>query len=116
MDETLIIKLYRNVISCSEYSDYNLQKFENLKVEAIKFAKSHGKKLLFTVCQALDICDFDTFCEIVTDTELTAEEMDYYKNFIEEYCGDAELSRGEMIEYHVKPTIFVYSVKNLKII
>ena len=116
MEGTIIIKLYRNEISCVDYSDLNLENFEELKKNAFKFAKAHGKRLLFTVCQALDICDFDAFCEIVTDTELTESEETYYKDMIEKFCGDADICNGEMKEYRLPAPIFVYSVKNLKVL
>lgn len=114
MEGTILIKLYRNAISCGDYSDSNLGNFERRKKDAAEFARSHGKRLLFTVCQALEICGFDAFCEIVTDTELTEEEIIFYKKTVEGFCGDADICCGTMKEYLIPAPIFVYSVKNMR--
>lgn len=116
MEKVIIIKLYRNEISCADYSDLNLENFGRLKEEAAEFAKSYGKRLLFTVCRALDACDFDAFCEIVTNSELTEEEAAFYKRTIGEFCGDATISRSELREYRLPAPIIMYSVKDLKIL
>ena len=116
MEKTILIKLYRNGISCGEYSDLYSEDFERWKKDAAAFANSHGKRLLFTVCQTLPICDFDAFCEIVTDAELSEEEAAYYRDLIGKFCGDADISRGEMNEYQIPAPIFVYSVKGVKML
>lgn len=116
MEGTILIKLYRNAISCGDYSDLNLENFGQRKKKAAEFARSHGKRLLLTVCQAADICGFDAFCEIVTDTALTEEEIAFYKKTVESFCGDADISRGTMEEYQIPAPIFVYSVKNMRTI
>ncbi len=116
MEGTILMKLYRNAISCGDYSDLNLENFEQRKKRAAEFARSHGKRLLFTVCQAADICDFDSFCEIVTDTELTDEEIAFYKKTVEGFCGDAEIIGGELKEYQISAPVFIYSVKSMKML
>ncbi len=115
MEGTILMKLYRNAISCGDYSNLNLENFGQRK-KAAEFARSHGKRLLFTVCRAADICEFDAFCEIVTDTELTEEEITFYKETVEGFCGDAEITGGELKEYQIPMPIFIYSVKNMKML
>ena len=116
MEGTIIIKLYRNAISCGDYSDLNLEKFEQMKKNAAEFARSFGKRLLFTVCQALDICDFDMFCEIVTDADLTSEEENFYKKMTEEYFCDGKIEKGELTELRICPPVIVYSAKNMRLL
>ena len=68
------------------------------------------------MCQSLNICEFDAFCEIVTDAELTEEEAAYYKDMIGKFCGDAEICNGELKENQLAAPIFVYSVKSARML
>ncbi len=114
MEGTILIKLYRNGISSGDYSDLNLENFEQRKKEAAEFARSRGKRMLFTVCQAVDICEFDAFCEIVTDTELTEEEIKQVDEFQEALYGDTVLSEQKMreVEENYLATLLDAEVKN----
>ncbi len=116
MEGTILIKLYRNAISCGGYSDLNPENFEQRKRRAAEIARSHGKSSLFTVCQAADICESDSFCEIVTDTELTDEEIAFYKKTAEGFCGDAEIVGREPKEHQISAPVFIYTVKNMKML
>ena len=87
-----------------------------MEKDAAAFAESHGKRRLFTVCQALNICDFDALCEIVTDAEPCEEEEAYDRELAGKFCGDAEISRGELQEYQIPTPFFVYSAKGMKML
>lgn len=105
MQEVVIIKLFRNAIECGEYSDSNLDHFQDLINEMRDFGDAIGKKVLFTVCTALDIAQFDCFAEISYNGDIAPKEKDFYINVLKEFSKDAEISGGELKEYSLPLTI-----------
>ncbi|MGN0788532.1 MAG: hypothetical protein ACI4MY_01235 [Christensenellales bacterium] len=105
MQEVVIIKLYRNAIGCGEYNDLNVDRFQDVVNDIRDFGKSIGKKVLFTICTALNIADFDCFAEIEYNGDITPKEKDFYINTLKEFSKDAEIRGEALYEYSLPLTV-----------
>lgn len=115
MKETVIIKVYRQNITCSDYHDIMLEDF-NLKVNELKtFAKSIGKNILFTVCKVLDCADFDCFAEITYNSALSEREKEKYISVIKYFTQDADIAKSELNIYDLPCTI-IFTKAQIEII
>ncbi len=103
--DTVVIKVYRNDITCGDYHDVYLDKFD-LKVKELKsFAKDIGKQIYFTVCNALNCADFDCFAEVTYNGVLTEQEKDKYISIIKFFAQDAEIDRATLNIYDLPLSI-----------
>ncbi|MGN0771745.1 MAG: hypothetical protein ACI4MI_04070 [Christensenellales bacterium] len=106
MQDIVIIKLYRNAIECCEFNDLTVDHHEELTQKLKDFGKTIGKKVVFTVCSALEIAEFDCFAEISYNGDITPKEKQYYIDILKEFSKDAEISDGVLSEYSLPLTIF----------
>ncbi len=105
MKDTVIIKVYRNDIACGEYHDITLDEFD-LKIKELKnFAEQIGKKVYFTVCNALDCADFDCFAEVVYSGELSVQEKEKYTEIIKFFAKDGRIENGALNIYDLSISI-----------
>ena len=105
MKDTVVIKVYRNDIACSEYHDVYLNDF-NAKVNELKsYANQIGKKIYFTVCHALDCADFDCFAEVSYSGILSEQEKEKYISIIKFFAKDANIERNTLNVYDLPISI-----------
>ena len=105
MKDTVIIKVFRNDITCGEYHDITLDQFD-LKIKELKdFADQIGKKVYFMVCNALDCADFDCFAEVVYSGELSVQEKEKYTDVIKFFAKDANIESGTLSVYDLPISI-----------
>lgn len=114
MVDTVIIKVYRNNITCSDYHDISLDNFD-LKVKELKnFADSIGKKIYFTVCNALDCADFDCFAEITYSGTLSEQEKEKYISIIKFFTQDANIER-ETLNIYDLPISIIFTKAQIEV-
>ena len=81
MKDTVVIKVYRNDISCSDYHDIYLNDFD-AKVKELK-----------------------SFAEITYSGTLSEQEKDKYISIIQFFAQDAEIKRGTLEIYDLPLSI-----------
>ena len=106
MKDIVIIKVYRNDITCNEYHDTYNDAFEKIINETKRFANSIGKKVFFTVCTSLDCADFDTFAEIEYSGTLSKQEKDVYASLVNFFTRDAGIINNTLYIYDLPTSIF----------
>lgn len=97
--------MYRNAIGCGEYNDLNVDRFQDLVNEIRDFGNSIGKKVLFTICNALNIANFDCFAEIEYNGDISPKEKDFYINTLKEFSKDAEIKGDTLYDYSLPLTV-----------
>ena len=108
MKNIVIIKVFRNDITCNDYHDINLNNFDLKLKELRSFADSIGKQIYFTVCKALNCADFDCFAEITYNGTLSEQEKEKYESIVKYFAQDADIENGELKVYNL-PVSIIYS-------
>lgn len=109
--DLVIIKIYRNEISCNDYSDIMIDDYEEKVQELHKYGQKIGKKILFHIYNSSVSCD--NFAEITTDFNLTEQEKNYFIETIKFFCGDATITRQTM-HIEVIPLTIIFNQANTK--
>ena len=65
MNDTIIIKLFRNDFAFDDYHDWMIDVYPRFLEELKQYLQLHGKKLYFTCTTAMNLLSGDTIAEIL---------------------------------------------------
>lgn len=106
--DIVIIKLFRNEITNSDYHDIMIDDYEEKIKELHKYGEKINKKILFTVTNTMSPISGDFFAEVTTNCALTEQEKNYFVETIKYFCGDAEFNRGRL-KYETFPVTVLFN-------
>lgn len=76
MNDTIIIKLFRNDFAFDDYHDWMIDVYPRFLEELKQYLQLRGKKLYFTCTTAMNLLSGDTIAEILYTGTLSLEERE----------------------------------------